>query len=144
MIRMSLYLHLYLWAQPSEEEVRIMKYYCTIWIVWISNYVWTSLIFFQHCHFQSSIHIIQKAITYSYSSFSDRSCISDIELPPPPPMLGEQMSASSCRSVHAEILESVSKIKCSLLGRKGGLLHHYGNSYGSEVALNTLLGGHGG
>ena len=59
-------------------------------------------------------------------------------------MLGEQMSASSCRSVHAEILESVSKIKCSLLGRKGGLLHHYGNSYGSEVALNTLLGGHGG
>ena len=79
-----------------------------------------------------------------YSSLSDRSCISDIELPPPPPMLGEQMSASSCRSVHAEILESVSKIKCSLLGRKGGLLHHYGNSYGSEGALNTLLGGHGG
>jgi len=50
----------------------------------------------------------------------DRTCVSDIELPPPPAMLGEQMSASSCRRVHSEILESVSKIKCSLLGRKGG------------------------
>ena len=73
-------------------------------------------------------------------SLSDRSCISDIELPPPPAMLGEQMSASSCRRVHSEILESVSKIKCSLLGRKGGLLHSYGN-YGSEIALNELVGG---
>ena len=47
------------------------------------------------------------------------------------------MSASSCRRVHSEILESVSKIKCSLLGRKGGLLHSYGN-YGSDIALNEI------
>ena len=57
-------------------------------------------------------------------------------------MLGEQMSASSCRRVHSEILESVSKIKCSLLGRKGGLLHSYGN-YGSDIALNEIVGSSG-
>ena len=68
--------------------------------------------------------------------------MSDIELPPPPAMLGEQMSASSCRRVHSEILESVSKIKCSLLGRKGGLLHSYGN-YGSDIALNEIVGSSG-
>ena len=73
---------------------------------------------------------------------TDRSCVSDIELPPPPAMLGEQMSASSCRRVHSEILESVSKIKCSLLGRKGGLLHSYGN-YGSDIALNEIVGNSG-
>ena len=52
------------------------------------------------------------------------------------------MSASSCRRVHSEILESVSKIKCSLLGRKGGLLHSYGN-YGSDIALNEIVGSTG-
>ena len=52
------------------------------------------------------------------------------------------MSASSCRRVHSEILESVSKIKCSLLGRKGGLLHSYGN-YGSDIALNEIVGNTG-
>ena len=52
------------------------------------------------------------------------------------------MSASSCRRVHSEILESVSKIKCSLLGRKGGLLHSYGN-YGSDIALNEIVGSSG-
>ena len=36
-----------------------------------------------------------------------------------------QISASSCRKVHSEILASVTRIKCSLLGRKGGLLHSY-------------------
>merc|ERR1712226_95649 len=52
------------------------------------------------------------------------------------------MSASSCRRVHSEILESVSKIKCSLLGRKGGLLHSYGN-YGSDIALSEIVGNSG-
>lgn len=55
---------------------------------------------------------------------------------------GEQLSAVSCRRVHSEILESVSKIKCSLLGRKGGLLHSYGH-YGSEAALNDVGGSNG-
>ena len=40
---------------------------------------------------------------------------------------GSQLSASSCRKVHSEILASVSRIKCSLLGRKGGLLQTYSN-----------------
>lgn len=38
---------------------------------------------------------------------------------------GEQLSASSCRRVQSEIMASVSRIKCSILGRKGGLLHNY-------------------
>ena len=59
------------------------------------------------------------------------------EMQPMPPFFGEQLSAVSCRRVHSEILESVSKIKCSLLGRKGGLLHSYGH-YGSEAALNEV------
>ena len=37
--------------------------------------------------------------------------------------------------MHSEILESVSKIKCSILGRKGGLLYSYGH-FGSEAAIN--------
>ena len=41
----------------------------------------------------------------------------------------------NCRRVHSEILESVSKIKCSILGRKGGLLYSYGH-FGSEAAIN--------
>ena len=55
---------------------------------------------------------------------------------------GEQLSAVSCRRVHSEILESVSKINCSLLGRKGGLLHSYGH-YGSETNLNEFTDGSG-
>ena len=45
----------------------------------------------------------------------------------------------SCRRVHSEILESVSKIKCSLLGRKGGLLYSYGH-FGSEAAALNEVG----
>ena len=57
-----------------------------------------------------------------------------------PLFMGEQLSAVSCRRVQSEILASVSKIKCSLLGRKGGLLHSYGH-YGSEAAaLNEFDG----
>ncbi len=38
---------------------------------------------------------------------------------------GEQLSASSCRRVQSEIMASVSRIKSSILGRKGGFLHTY-------------------
>ena len=40
-------------------------------------------------------------------------------------VFSEGLSASSCRKVHSEILASVTRIKCSLLGRKGGLLQSY-------------------
>ena len=38
---------------------------------------------------------------------------------------GEQLSASSCRRVQSEIMAGVSRIKSSILGRKGGFLHTY-------------------
>ena len=41
------------------------------------------------------------------------------------PTGGEALSASSCRRVQSEILASVSRIKSSILGRKGGFLHSY-------------------
>ena len=45
--------------------------------------------------------------------------------------------------MHSEILESVSKIKCSLLGRKGGLLYSYGH-FGSEAEALNKAGKEGG
>lgn len=46
----------------------------------------------------------------------------------------QQLSASACRQVHSDILASVTRIKCSLLGRKGGLLHGYYSASASDIA----------
>ena len=53
------------------------------------------------------------------------------------------MSSSNCRRVQSEIMASVSRIKSSILGRKGGFLHTYAmlesNDTGGSVpvSLNT-------
>jgi len=75
-----------------------------------------------------------------FDEAANDSVVSDGGLQPPTPhFFGEQLSAVSCRRVHSEILESVSKIKCSLLGRKGGLLYSYGH-FGSEAAALNEVG----
>ena len=57
--------------------------------------------------------------------------------------LGEIVSSSNCRRVQSEIMASVSRIKSSILGRKGGFLHTYAmlesNDTGGSVpvSLNT-------
>ena len=59
---------------------------------------------------------------------------------------GETLSASNCRRVQSEIMASVSRIKSSILGRKGGFLHTYAmlesNDTGGSVpvSLNTSPG----
>eukprot|EP00093_Oithona_nana_P001919 01919.XXX_12416_13374_1 [CDS] Oithona nana genome sequencing. len=56
---------------------------------------------------------------------------------------GEIVSSSNCRRVQSEIMASVSRIKSSILGRKGGFLHTYAmlesNDTGGSVpvSLNT-------